>query len=118
MLYEIFSLMLAALGVYGAYALFSRLLALSGAGKPSLVSSGIHVECGFSEEEIYELLLALRIAPEGEAEPVLLIDCPLRGDVLQELSVLGARMYLSYEEYYHEKRKRTPSEPCDRDDLR
>ena len=118
MLYEIFSLMLAALGVYGAYALFFRLFSLSVAKESSLVSSGIHVECGFSEEEIYELLLALRIAPEGESEPVLLIDCPLRGDLLRELSVLGARMYLSYEEYYHEKRKRTPSEPCDRDDFR
>ena len=105
MLYEIFSLLIAALGAYGAYVLLSRLLTAVSRRDIPEISSGIHVECTYSEEELYELLLSLRVASDGETEPVLLVDCPLRGEILRELSELGARMYLSYEEYYHEKRK-------------
>lgn len=104
MLYDILTLLLAMLGAYGAYVLIVRYLPLEGREEDFGCSPGIHVDCGYREEELYDLLLSLRATSDDGAEPVLLIDCPLRREVLCELSELGARMYVSYEEYYREKR--------------
>lgn len=106
MLYELLCLLIAALGAYGLYTLLVRFLSLDSFGARGTafpLSLGIHVNLGFSYEELEEALLLLGSGAEGEA-PVLLVECPLRREALEELKSTGAEVYLSYEEYYHEKR--------------
>lgn len=103
MLYDIVCLVIAALGAYGLYALLSRLLGDSSADTLP-TSIGVHVFPGVAEEEVENALLFLRDGNRGE-DPVLLIDCPLREEVLGALKDMGADLYLSYEEYRIEKRK-------------
>ncbi|MBQ2719067.1 MAG: hypothetical protein IJF73_03260 [Clostridia bacterium] len=107
MLYELLWLLTAVLAVYGLYALFSRHFSEELPGELPL-SEGIHVRLGFSEEELEEALERLRREPRGSEPPVLLVDCPLRPEVLWELDAMGAELYVSYEEYYRETRKKRP----------
>ncbi|MBO7293474.1 MAG: hypothetical protein J6V07_06035 [Clostridia bacterium] len=104
MLYEIVCLVIAALGAYGLYALLSR--CLGGADSTAVLptSVGIHILPGFSEEEVEVALLLLRDGGRSK-DPILLIDCPLREEVLEALEDMGTHLYLSYEEYRIEKRK-------------
>ena len=50
-----------------------------------------------------QALLLLRMGCREGEEPVLLVDHPLRREVLVGLKESGARLYLSYEEYCCEK---------------
>ncbi len=102
-MYEIICLLIAALGAYGLYTLILRLFSSSSEGSTLDISSGIHLRPGYSDEEVEQALLQLRLGcGEGE-EPVLLVDYPLRREVLRALKENGAGLYLSYEEYYCEK---------------
>ncbi len=109
MFLELILLILSALGIYSIYTWLFRCLF----GKPSptlRISEGIHVRLGFCEIEIEEALeiLSRSEARYANAPPVLLIDCPLRREVLEELSELSGDLYLSYEEYCREKRRTDP----------
>lgn len=111
MFYSIACLCIFALAAYGLYALILRFWVSPGE-RPSV---GIHVRHDFSEEDLEgELFLWQQRADRtGGQEPVLLVDCPLREDILLELSTWGAKLYLSYEEYDREKRKRRSKELLD-----
>ena len=104
MLYEIVCLFIAAFGAYGLYTALCHLMRRLGEHETS-AARGLYVRPGFSCEELEEELFLLREElPDGE-EPVLLVDFPLRREALAELRALGVELYLSYEEYYHEKGK-------------
>ena len=109
MFLELLLLILSAFGVYGIYAWLCRFSLWDESLSPR-ISEGIHVRLGFCESEIEEALRILtpEASQRGDAPPVLLIDCPLRPEVLEELSELPADLYLSYEEFYREKRRTVP----------
>lgn len=101
MLYEILCLLIAAFAVYGFYRAVRQLLFGGVSGDIKTVPA-LRFTVSSSEEEAEEQLeiLQLRTDAVGEDPPVLLIDCPLRGDVLRRLASGGTEIYLSYEEYY------------------
>ena len=108
MLYEIVCLFVAALGAYGLYVILLRAIAPRGSEHTAELTMGIHVRAESSDEEIENALLLLRAnraVDELGSDPVRLVDCPLRAEILRELTQTGAALYLSYEEYYREKRK-------------
>ena len=98
MLFDLLSLILSAFGVYFIYACLLKRISPGEDPTPS-VSEGVHVRLGFCESEIEEALEILEkgAARHANAPPVLLVDCPLRDEVLAELA-LSADLYLSYEE--------------------
>lgn len=105
MLYEIVCLLIAAFGAYGFYTALCRLARK--ASDPSVPSArALRIRPGFSYEEIEEAIDGMQGELPDREEPVLLIDFPLRSEVLAELRTLGVELYLSYEEYYYEKGKR------------
>ncbi len=85
------------LAFYGGYSLVRRLCSLF-ASRDMPITLGIHVDAGYTEEEIERALLLLSRGDTDEM-PVLLVDCPLRQEILGELSEMGATVYLSYKEY-------------------
>ena len=108
MLFDLLSLILSA---FGAYFICARLWKRIFSGNDPIppISEGVHVRLGFCESEIEEALEMLdgRVSRYADAPPVLLVDCLLRDEVLAELA-LSADLYLSYEEYYREKRRTVP----------
>ena len=106
MLYEIVCLVIAAFGAYGLYTALCRLAHSVGDGRGISSARGLRIRPGFSYEEIDEALFLMQDELEDGEEPVLLIDFPLRPEVLSELRTLGIELYLSCEEYYYEKGKR------------
>lgn len=109
MLYELLCLVIAAFAVYGLFTFLRRhLLRRPWEGLP--FSDGVHVRLGYSDGELEEALDYLRReqALRGSEAPVILVDCPLRPEVLWELDAMGADLYVSYEEYYRETRKKRP----------
>lgn len=109
MFLECILLILSAIGVYLLYVGPLRCL-LGGRSPLPPVSEGIHVGLGFRESEIEEALeiLARTASRYADAPPVLLVDCRLRPEVLEELAELTDDLYLSYEEYCNEKRRTDP----------
>ncbi len=108
MLYEILCLLIAAFAVYGFYHCLRRLL-FGGASGDITVTPAWRFTLTSTREEAEEALeiLRLRANAMGGEDPVLLVDCPVRREVLHQLSAAGAEIYLSYEEYY-EKRNKGP----------
>ncbi len=108
MLYEILCLLIAAFAVYGFYRAVRQFLFDGVSGEIKTVPA-LRFTVSSSEEETEEQLeiLQLRTDAMGNEPPVLLIDCPLRGEVLRRLANGGTEIYLSYEEYY-EKRNQAP----------
>lgn len=108
MLYEILCLLIAAFAVYGFYHVVRRVLFGGVSGDIETVPA-LRFTLSSSEEEAEEQLqiLHLRTDVMGEEPPVLLIDCPVRGEILRRLAAGGTEIYLSYEEYY-EKRNQGP----------
>ncbi len=105
MLYEILCLVIAALGAYGINTAHSRLFRRLWGDSELSFARGLRVCPGFSYEELEDALFLMQAELENGEEPVLLVDCPLRSEVLSELRALGVELYLSYEEYYNEKGK-------------
>ena len=106
MLYEILCLLIAAFAVYGFYHVVRRLL-FSGASGDIETVPALRFTLTSSEEETEEHLQIrqLRTDAMGSEPPVLLIDCPVRGEVLRRLAAGGTEIYLSYEEYYAKRNK-------------
>ncbi len=105
MLYEFLCLLIAAFAVYGFYRAVRGVLFGGVSGDIKTVPA-LRFTLSSSETEVEEQLdiLQLRTEAVGDEPPVLLIDCPVRGEVLHRLALCGTEIYLSYEEYY-EKRK-------------
>ena len=106
MFYTLAYLVISLLAAYGLYALFLRCTARWRDASASL-SDGVHVTLGFSEKELEELLFRLdrNALVIGRSAPVLLLDHPFRPEVIDELEMMGASIYLLREEYSFEKRK-------------
>ncbi len=109
MLYELLCLVISVFAVYGLFTFFRRHL-FKNPWEGLSFSDGIHVRLGYSDGELEEALDYLRREQEkrGSEAPVILVDCPLRPEVLWELGAMGADLYVSYEEYYRETRKKRP----------
>ena len=108
MLYDLLRILICALGAYGLYAALRGAFFRVTSGR-ARSSPGVHVGLGYSVDEIGEELDALRIGAEagcGEF-PVLLVDCPLRREALEELSGLDADIYLLYEDENEKGTNRT-----------
>ena len=105
MLYEFLCIIIAAFGAYGVHCLLVRFLRCGDQEAMLPIARGVRVAPGFSLEELEDALFLLREESGTGEAPVLLIDYPLRDEVLRELRDLGAALYLSYEEYYCEKGK-------------